>query len=109
MDFSEITIHDPFIFCGSNYSVEVLKTGVVIKNDMSLSEIPYKNILALKYIPFLSPHIILRFSINGESNSYTISSGNFKFKRIKCLYKEIIFKKSIYDRQSENNSPIDEN
>lgn len=103
MNFSEITIHDPFIFCGSNYSVEVLKTGIIIKDDMSLSEIPYKNILALKYIPFLSPHIILCFRINGESSFYTISSSNFEFKRIKCLYNEIALNKSFYNKKKNNN------
>lgn len=102
MNFSKITIYDPFIFCGSNYSIEVLKTGIIIKGDINLSEIPYMNILTLKYIPFLTPHIILRFRINGESSCYVIYSSNIKFKRIKCLYNEIVSKKNFYDKNAEN-------
>lgn len=106
MNFSKITIYDPFIFCGSNYSVEVLKTGIIIKDDMSLLEIPYKNILTLKYIPFLTPHIILRFRINGESSCYTICSSNTKIKRIKCLYNEIVLKKSVYDKKKNQKTDL---
>lgn len=97
MNFSEITIYDPFIICGSNYSVEVLKTGIIIKDDISLLEIPYKSIVTLKYIPFLIPRIILRFRINGESSCYTICSSNTKIKRIKCLYNEIVSKRNAGD------------
>ena len=99
MNFSNISIYDPFIACGSKYSIEVLKTGIIIKDDTSLLEIPYKNIITIKYIPLLTPNIILRFRINGENFCYTICSSNIKFKRIKCLYNEIVSKKSFYDKK----------
>lgn len=98
MNYSKITIYDPFIICGYNYSVEVSETDIIIKDDISLLEIPYKNILTLKYIPYLIPFIILRFRINGENTCYTIFSSNTKIKRIKCLYNEIVSKKSFYDK-----------
>lgn len=97
MNFSKITIHDPFIFCGSNYSVEVSQTGIIIKDGAGSTEIPYNNILKLKYIPLPTPNIFLQFRIDGESRSYTLSNGNFNFKRIKCLYKEFVMKKSLYN------------
>lgn len=90
MIYSKLTLYDPFIYCGSHYSIEVLKTGIVINDGCGESEtIPYKNIFTLKYIPFLSPHIILSFTLNGERWFYTVCSSTPAFKRIKCLYNEM--------------------